>query len=236
MSIMAQHNYYEEAVRRYENLGHLPNGCKTWKEFCASMQREKEIYFAFRLMEEPPKTAPALCSYFFPQDDVVFGVLTNRDDGKIGRLCIPVSSSSQSLVLYDGFSREDLQLEIDPTNDLDLLMEEHRQTHYRISKIHTERLDVRDLLAVFLHRWIGFDEEATPGDSEADRLLAVRKVFEQFFPRSSRAVVCGSQIAEHLCRLDFTLQGYLDTLRKKLPKEEAKVVALRRRIQDFELK
>lgn len=239
MSIMAKQDRQGEAVARYKRLGRFPNGHQTWAAFAASMQSEKEIYFAFSLMEEPPKRPTDF--FFGSKDDVVFGVLTTRNDGKIGKLCFPALSTGhdgdEKLVLFDGFTREDLQLEIDPTDDMRAFMRDYYKTHRRISKIHTERSEVEGLLLKHLEWWIGSDEDrASLGVAEADRLLGYRKLFEQVFPRDSRDFRCSKETVEWLCKLDTTLQEYLGILRKQLPVQEAAVDRLKKRIEEFRLK
>lgn len=238
-SIIAKRDRQAEAVGRYESLGRLPNGHTTWASFAVSMQREKESYFALSLMEAPPKTRSEF--FFSPKDEVVFGVLTTRDDGRIGKLCFPVLSSkpgeSDKIELLDGFGREDLGLELDPTDDWHLIMRESYKTHRRISKIHIIRSEVERLLEDRLERWIGWDEDvASFGHAEANRLLALRTMFEQVFPRQLRDTSCSKEIVVRLCRLDRLLQLYLDGMRKELPVKEAMVKSLKERIENFRLK
>jgi hypothetical protein len=239
MSIMAKVDRQAEAIGRYNRLGSYPNGHKTWAAFAASMQQATEVYFALSLMEQPSQQASR---FFFPaKDSLVFGVLTQRDDGKIGRLCFPLLSieGDEKMVLCEGFSRDDLQLEVGPTADISVLMREHSKTHRRVSGIYTGKREVEELLTTWLEMKIGGytgagdSGDRLPNDAEAKALLALRTIFEGYVPRASRIA---GDLVEQLAILDLILQKHLGGLRKKLSDRRQGIKELEARVEEFRIK
>lgn len=115
-SILTSQDHCETAVRPFKSTPIYPNNYKTWQQFCDAMQigAEPERYFALTLMDEPPKLHSGCALPFYPNpDQVVFGVLTNRGDGKFGRLCVARewgANSFPKITRFDGFDREALRL------------------------------------------------------------------------------------------------------------------------------
>lgn len=229
---MARRNGHAEAVGRYASLGFLPNGCQTWDEFCSTMRRKEETLFAFSLMEKPPKENERTIYLGRPMDRIVFGILTDRKDGKIGRDCFYAGQVHGRAIRYgviscDGFDEKNLQLEPAPTVE-NILSRTHSEKHCRISKVHTDGMEVMGMLEIFLYHHIGPDLKDIAGDDTTsdekmkylEDLIVMDKLFRHVFPKGG-PIVLSLEASKWLGTLRERVVDQLEAFKGELAEKEA---------------
>jgi hypothetical protein len=210
--------------------------------FFDSLQRDQETYFAMTLVEKPQfgyhRSYPL-------QDQVIFGVLTRRTDGKFGRLCFEDSSHASHKTIFrvcDGFDRQTLQLDWDgpiESNEELGLNPYDCYRHRRIKGIHLDEQDLRPLIANciagHLKDDLGYELRnayRTPinlSKERAGKLEHIRSALHQLFPVRTDEVV-GKQIMTALTDLDAMITCRVEVLKKELAASEQAVANARAEI------
>jgi hypothetical protein len=177
-------------------------------------QAHGEEYFAISLANQPQ-----LRSYGNHSDCYVFGVLTKRNDNKVGRLCFHTHFENHVgfvLVTLDGFSEEALRFSNVP---------------YKIVKVFKERAKVEELFAVAIHSLLEYGK-AQPDHDEAVRLLAAQQFFAKLLPTDSREGF-SEVLASQLVSLDIRMGRARLAVHRELQKNQDQQTVLLQRLREL---
>lgn len=237
MSILTSQDHYETAVRRFKSTPIYPNNYKTWQQFCNSMQVGvgPECYFALTLMDEPPKLQGGVMPFWSSPDHVVFGVLTNRDDGKFGRLCVAREWSANScpkITRFDGFDRDALRLPWVMTEEGLEGFDRGAGASRKITNIFFEKARVEELFVDWLGFFVRDGTDVTPSYEEAQHLEELRVFLQMFFPSKSQTKT-NIAISNHQLIINLRIGKYLNSLRDEIEMKNAEIRELRKRLKQF---
>lgn len=241
MTLMPRRDYYAEALARYNSYGDFPNGCNTWKEFAASMQRDEEIYFALRLMEQPKERVLHLgfAGNRSTFDPITFGILTRRTNGKFGRLCFRDNSEREKrkekgrFVLMDGLDKGALGVAPETEEDVRAFLSPNfdgLKSVCRISALFLKKEEVEEQLGNWLVRWIRGEENLSK--ERASELQELRVLMRQFLPPGALSAVSAS-IRESLQELDQKLLAYAGRLQERITSHKSSIKELQTEIESI---